>query len=263
MKREIIQHFILLKEYFKITLASAMEYRFTFILQAVTMFLNNCVWITLWLIFFNRFEQVNGWRMHEMFVLYAVTTLAYGLAGFLFGNRTKIAQLIAEGRYDFYLSLPRDPLFHSLVSRSSAFALGDAIFGIAIGIFVFSWIQIPLFIYLSLLSMTIIISFGIIVGTLGFYWGSAEETSEKMVYGLLAFSTYPFSVFQGTLRIILFLIIPAGFVSGIPVELLTTFNLKWLVIITLFTIIFLLIAILFFRQGLKRYESGNMFTNRV
>ena len=33
-----------------------------------------------------------------MFMLYAVVTFSYGLAGVFFGNRNKIAEVIAEGK---------------------------------------------------------------------------------------------------------------------------------------------------------------------
>ncbi|MFH1276202.1 MAG: ABC-2 family transporter protein [Candidatus Woesearchaeota archaeon] len=262
-KNSFLSHLNLLKEYVKITLASAMEYRLSYIIQTITMFLNDCVWILLWVIFFNKFNEVNGWQLNEMIMLYAVVTLSVGIGGFFFGNRNRIAKVIAEGRLDFYLPLPKNVLFHCLISRSSSFSLGDILFGLVMGLLVLSWWQWPLFLLLVMLSSIIVISFGIIVSSLGFYWGNAENTAERLFHGLLAFSTYPYSIFKGLTRLLILLVIPAGFVSGIPVELLKSFNWQWLLVTIIFTILILLIAIFIFYKGLKRYESGSMITLRT
>ena len=45
-------------EYFKVNLQSAMEYRVSFIMQVVFMFLNDVIWIIFWMIFFNKFPYL-------------------------------------------------------------------------------------------------------------------------------------------------------------------------------------------------------------
>jgi len=256
-------HLRLLIEYVKISLASAMEYKTSFITQTITMAINDTVWIIFWIIFFNKFNQVNGWTVQDMFMLYAVVTFSYGLAGVFFGNRNKIAEVIAEGKLDFYLSLPKNELFHVLISRSSWFSMGDIVFGLIMGIISFSWWQWPLFFVLSLMSMSIIISFGTLAGSLAFFMGNAEESSRNLYMGLISFSTYPLAVFHGAARIILLTIIPAGFVSGIPVELLKNFNWKWFILSFIFSLVFLTISIIVFKIGLRKYESGNNMNVRV
>ena len=259
----VFKHLKLLKEYAKISLASAMEYRGSFLMQTVTMIVNDAIWIVFWWIFFSKFTQVNGWELNEMIMLYAVLTFSFGLAGFFFGNRNKLANLIADGKLDFYLSLPKNELFHALVSKSSWYMMGDIIFGLVMAALSFSLVQWPLFILLSLISMTIWISFGVLVGSLGFFFGQAEETSRHLFMGLVGFSSYPLVVFKGAARILLLTVIPAGFVSSIPVDLLRSFSLKWFLLTLGFAILLLAIAVIVFRIGLRRYESGSMITVRV
>ncbi len=257
------EHLILFKEYMKITLASAMEYRFNFILQSITMILNDAIWIVFWWIFFTKFNVVNGWQLKELLMLYAVVTFSYGFSGFIFGNRHHVANIIAEGKLDFYLGLPKSELFHLLISKSSAFSFGDMIFGLILAIISFSIWQWPLFLLLVIISAIISISFAVIVGSLSFYWGNAEETAKTLNLGLISFAMYPLPIFKGFVRVLILTIIPAGFVGSIPVELLNNFNWQWLLLSILVAIVFFAIAIFVFKKGLKKYESGNLINVRV
>lgn len=259
----ITTHFKLVSEYVKIAIASAMEYRASFLMQSITMILNDGLWLIFWWIFFTRFEVLNGWGMRELLMLYAFATTSFGIAGFLFGNQNHIANIIAEGKLDFYLSLPKNELFHMLISRSSAFAFGDLIFGVVLACLVFNLSEIPLYIFMSLIGVLIFVSFGILVGSLAFFWGTAEETSRSLFFGLMSFAMYPFPVFKGVARIIILSVIPAGFITGIPVELINNFSLKWFLLSILVTGILFLVAITVFKIGLRRYESGSMITVRV
>jgi ABC-2 type transport system permease protein len=256
-------YLILLKEYVKITLATAMEYRASFFIQVSAMIFNDFIWLVFWWIFFQKFQSIDGWGMQEIIMLYAIVTLSYGLAAFFFGNRNKIATIVSKGKLDFYLSLPKDVLYHLLISKSSSYGMGDMLFGIILAIISIPLIDFPLFLILSITGMIIFVSFGILVGSLAFYLGNAEETSRNLFMGLISFAAYPLPIFKGIARIIIFSAIPAAFISGIPVQLLQEFNIWHFLGIILFTMLFFVISVWVFRKGLKRYESGSMITVRV
>jgi ABC-2 type transport system permease protein len=256
-------HFLLLKEYTKIHLSTAMEYKFNFIIQSISMIINDFMWLIFWWIFLTKFNSINSWQMNDMIMLLSVVTFSFGLSGFIFGNKGKIAEIIAEGRLDFYLNLPKNELFHVLVSRSSWFAIGDIIFALLLGLIAFELWQWPIFFFLCTISMITLTAFSIIVGSLGFYWGNAQETARSLNLGMISFASYPITVFKGFARIILFTVIPAGFVSSVPVQLIKSFDLKLALLLIAVALLFLTIAIFVFRNGLKKYESGSMITVRV
>jgi ABC-2 type transport system permease protein len=52
-------------------------------------------------------------------------------------------------------------------------------------------------------------------------------------------------------------------VNGVPVELLRSFNWQWLGWMILATVVLFVIAIVMFKRGIKRYESGNLINIRV
>ena len=98
---------------------------------------------------------------------------------------------------------------------------------------------------------------------MSFYIENSSETSHKMVHGLLGFTMYPLAIFTGKAKIILLTLLPAGFITSVPVELLTQFDLKWFLLLIGFTILIAIIAKIVFSIGLKRYESGNMMNARI
>jgi ABC-2 type transport system permease protein len=72
------------------------------------------------------------------------------------------------------------------------------------------------------------------------------------------FSTYPMNIFNGIVRIFLFTIVPAGFISFVPLQLLQHFSIPLFAGMIGFTLLFACIAIGLFELGLRRYESGNL-----
>ncbi len=250
-------------EYFKVNLQNAMEYRISFITQAVFMALNDAIWIIFWAIFFLKFPSINTWSFKDLMFMNIVITSSWGLIGIIFGNFRYMAEVIREGQLDFYLALPKEELTHLLISKSKFDAFGDFFFGVVLAFFFISLTQVPLLIVLILISSSIILAFAIILGSLSFYMGSSVEIANQGLMGVLSIASYPFIVFEGYTRLILLTLIPAGFITGIPVELLKHFSWNWFLLMVFFAIVLWVIALVMFKKGVKRYESGNLINVRI
>jgi len=129
--RDIYLHLILMKEYIKINTKTFFEYKTSAIIQIVSMFLNDIIWIIFWALFFMRFSIIKGWTFQDFALLYSLAATSYGVVAVFFGARKDIPEIVFEGRLDYYLTLPKNVLFHLLISKTSWFGLGDLIFGIA------------------------------------------------------------------------------------------------------------------------------------
>lgn len=250
-------------EYFKINMQSAMEYRTSFITQATFMFLNDVIWVLFWMIFFNNFEMINGWAFKDMMVMYVVITASWGLVGAFAGNFRNVAEIIRDGQLDFYLTLPKEELTHLLVSKAKFDAFGDLAFGLVLALIFIPIINIPLTLLLIVMAAAILLAFAVILGSLSFYLGSAVEISNQGMMGVLSIGSYPFSVFSGYTKFILLTLIPAGFVSGVPVELIRNFDFGWFLLMLLCVVVLWAVAIIIFKIGIKRYESGNLINARM
>jgi ABC-2 type transport system permease protein len=151
-----------------------------------------------------------------------------------------------------------------LVSRSGTAGWGDVAFGLlAYGIFGrFDPQTIALYVVLVIASLLIYTSFAVLAGCLGFWIGNAEATAFQAQQATINFSLYPGAMFQGWIRVLLFTLVPAGFISHVPVELLRSFDPWRLAALLGFTAFSVAAAAVAFRIGLRRYESGNLVTLR-
>lgn len=243
----------------KTNLLSAMEYRVAFISQAVGMMLNDFMYFVIWIIFFQQFKDVRGWGISEMYVTYGVLASAFGLMSMLFGNALYLSEIINKGRLDYYLSLPRPVLLHTVSSRMISSGIGDFTYGF----FSYAlsgnptWDGLLRFILAIILSAVVFTAFFILLQSFAFWLGMISNLVGLAFNALLTFGIYPITIFDNYAKLILFTIIPAALVGAVPAEFVRAFSWQSLAELSLGAIIFLFLAVTVFRLGLKRYESGS------
>lgn len=243
----------------KLNLAGAMEYRASFLMQAIGMFLNNGIYFVFWIIFFDKFGEIKGYEIDQIFLLFSIITLGFGMALTFAGNANRVAEFVAQGRLDYYLTLPRPVLTHLLFSWMNPFTMGDLTFGIISYLFTgrFDIVSITLTFLSAVLAACIFVSTFAIFGSLAFFIGNAKEASFFLGNAMLTFSLYPIGLFQGMIRLMLYTLIPAAFVGAIPVEIVETGSLKLLSYLAGAALIGVLGMAFIFQLGLRRYESGS------
>ncbi|WP_079909856.1 ABC transporter permease [Paenibacillus sp. 32352] len=249
----------------KLNLAGAMEFRLSFLMTAGMMMVNNAVWILFWGLYFHRFQVVNGWTLQDVMMMWAVSSGGFGLSAVFFGNAYRIASLVAAGQLDIYLSQPKPVLLHVLVSRMSISAIGDILFALLIYSFFgdLSLAGMGKFALALLIAMVIFVFFVVIFQSLAFFIGNAEGIGQQVFNGMLAFSTYPTGIFKGAGKLILFTIVPAGFISYMPIGLLRSVEPLFLFQALGVALLLAVGGTAFFYYGLKRYSSGNMMGLRM
>lgn len=249
----------------KLSILSAMEYRVSFLTQVFGMLINDIALIVIWLIFFQKFPSINGWQFQDTAMLLALTTVNFAFVMIFARGAFELSKTIARGELDYYLSFPKNVLWHALVSKTSISAIGDLLFGIIIFFFSgnISLEKFILFIVIGFLTALILLNFIVITQSIAFFVGNFEEAAEQMLHALLGFALYPQTVFYGALKIIMFTIIPAFFIATLPVQLLQHFDWKLFLILIGFWILTSLIAVFIFKRGLRRYESGNLINVKM
>ena len=264
MKR-IKSEWLFLFELWKTNLSSAMEYRANFISQVVGMIINDGIYFVFWLLFFDRFKVVRGWGMSDMVLLFAIITTGYGLAFVCFGNAMNLAELIAQGRLDYYLALPRDVLLHALASRSILSAWGDLTFGLLAFLFTgrFTLPEIALWLLASVCSGAVLVSSFAIFGCLSFWLGNASVLAVQAQNAILTLALYPRDIFEGAVRFLMLTLIPAAFVGAIPLDVVRRLDWTALLGLMAFAIGITLLMRLVFYTGLRQYESGSAINVNV
>lgn len=257
---KLTNYFALVGTYVRFNAKAHLEYRAAFFSQMIAMILNDCVWVVFWTTFFERFPVVHGWGATDVITLWAMCAAGLGIGETVFGNSARLATLIAQGELDSWLLYPRAVLTHLILGKMNASAFGDAIFGYGVYI-AFVHPDAPhmvLFTALTLSVAVVFIGLNILSGSLSFIMGNAAPLADQWRFAMVNFSTYPASLFDGPVRFLLYTVVPAGFVSYLPIEALRTFSMEQAALSLLGSVVFFLVGVVAFYEGLKRYESGNL-----
>ena len=243
----------------KTNLQSAMEYRVSFLTQVIGMLANNFLYFAIWIIFFQRFKDVRGWGVNDMYVTFGVLASSFGLVSLFFGNVFTLSDIIAKGRLDYYLSLPRPVLLHTIASRTVASGIGDLLYGfISYGFSgYFTWDGLARYILAMLLAAVVFTAFIILTQSLAFWFGMMTNFSNLILNAILTFGIYPITLFDTYAKLILFTLIPAALVGAVPAEFIHAFSWQVLGELVLGAFGFLSLAVFVFYRGLRRYESGS------
>jgi ABC-2 type transport system permease protein len=262
--RAVVEYAKLTWAYLRLNLAGQLAYRGAFVSQVAAMFVNDLIWVVFWVLFFTRFQVLRGWTVADVVTVWALAAAGFGLAHAVWGNVVALPGMIARGELDVWMLYPRPLLAHLLLGKSDVTAWGDVLFGYA----VYAWFVRPdlphlaLFAVLSLAVAALFVGLGVLVGSLGFYLGNATILAEQWTGATITFATYPSPIFTGAIKVVLFTVVPAGFINQLPVEALRTLSLRWASLTLLGSLAFVGLGVLVFRRGMRRYESGNLLAMR-
>jgi ABC-2 type transport system permease protein len=250
--------------YTRLNLNAQLEYRGAFLSQVVAMFLNDAVWVVFWALFFTRFPVLRGWNVNDVITVWAIAAAGFGLAYAIFGNGLQLASLIAQGQLDVWMLYPRALLPHMLLGRMTATAWGDALFGyvVYIGFVRPDLTHFLLFVGLSLSVALLFVGFSVLSGSLSFFMGNSAGLTEQWRFAMLTFSTYPAILFEGGVKVLLYTLIPAGFITYLPIQALRELSLVHAALALLGALGVLAAGVGVFYYGLRRYESGNLMEMR-
>jgi ABC-2 type transport system permease protein len=236
--------------------------RRSFWVQASAMVLNDVAWVAFWVLFFHKIGEVRGWRSDQVMLMFAILTTVSGVSMGLLGNARKLGQLVADGQLDAVLSLPVDPLAYLLVRRVDTALLGDLAFGPVL----FATAAHPtpqrtvLYLLGALTGSAVFVSFVVMLGSVTMVAGGRGEQADLGFQALLILASYPLDVFGGLTKLMMFTVIPAAFITGVPVHLVDHFRWTTLAGMLGTAAGSLLLCRVVFRAGLRRYRSGALWT---
>jgi len=251
-------------EVFRANTAAVLAYRIPFLVQAFGMVLNNAAFLFFWATLIHHTGTIGGWGFRDVLYLWALGPSAFGLAHAIFGNVRQLGALIVQGDLDVYLLQPKDPLFHALISRTVPAAWGDFLYGFILLPFItHDPVRIGLFAVFTVTGALVFVGFFSLVQSLAFWLGNIAGLGQAFTELLLSFTIYPESVFPQPMRWVFYSLIPAGFVTFLPIHVLRTLDFVWLPVTLGASLALLVISAAVFRLGLRRYESGNALGGRI
>jgi ABC-2 type transport system permease protein len=230
--------------------------------QMAVMIVNDAVWVLFWVLFFQRVGTLGGWDADRILLLQAVLTTAGGLSLGVFANARRVGTMAVEGDLDAVLALPVAPLPFLLLRRIEPVNMGDLAFGILL--FAVAGHPTPartlVFVLVVLASAVLLTSFLVLTGALAFFLGRSES-GELGFHAMLLLGAYPVDLFAGAIRVVLFTVIPAAFISAVPARLIDDFDPGRALALGGIAGAFALAATVTFTLGLRRYTSGSIWAS--
>lgn len=255
-----------MKESIKCNLKSILEYKKSFFIQSIFMFINDFFFLIFWIVIFNGNDgEINGITMNDILYLWSLPTIAYGVAFFFFGGITKLGQYILEGSLDTYLTQPKNILINVMVSGMDFNAFGDLLYGCVIGLFAvkFNFARYILMIILSIICSVFYICAEVILRLFTVKIGSTDNIEHVYINTLMInFSTYPEAIYGSFVKGLIYTVVPSAYIAFVPIKFVQTLNLKYLLLLLTMACVFIVITFTLSKHMLKKYESGNNISMR-
>lgn len=236
----------------------------TFVTNILFMMFNNATFIIQWVILLHLKDDVGGYTMREIMMLWGLAASSFGLSRVLFARVYSLPELIVSGKLDTYLVQPKNVLLSVMTSATNTSAIGDLLYGfVIICIFCFRVERLLLFLLFTVTGAVIMTAFALLVGSLSFWLVRAEMFGSHMVNILTSFSTYPDGIFKGTARFLLYNVIPVGMMIYHPVHIMIAFDVTKLFIVFGYMLLISAAAVFVFYRGLRRYASSSLMEARM
>ncbi len=248
----------------KYSLMREMLNKATFISNIVFMILNNASFIIQWVIIYSLKDNIGGYTLKEVLLLWGLAASTYGFAHFFFYKSFSLNEVITNGKLDSYLVQPKNVLLSCITSEVSPSAIGDMLYGYII--LLIYGINLKNFLLFTLFTITgglILVSMSIIFCSLSFWFTSSDLIVDAGNSLMTNFATYPDGIFKGAVKVLLYTIIPIGIADYIPLRIIMSFSLTNFLIVIGITILLVVISNIIFNMGLRRYSSSNLMIARI
>jgi ABC-2 type transport system permease protein len=202
---------------------SQLQYRVSFALETVGMFLFAFMDLFAILVIFHNVPQLAGWSSAEVVFLYGTAMLAFSLTDLVIGHLDLFPQTIRDGKFDLVLVRPRGTLLQVVaadfqIRRVGKIAQSTIVLVAAIVVLDIDWtIDRALFLPTMVVAGALIYG-GVWVAAIcvAFWTVEGREAANAFTYGSSFLAQYPINVYAAWLRRFFAFVIPAAFVSYFP-----------------------------------------------
>ena len=246
---------------FSTNLKSVTALRGSFLLSMTFMALNNATFFVFWWLLFGRIGQLRGWHLQDVELLFGISAAGFGLMQATLGGAMHLSRFIDDGSLEPLLVQPKPTLLYVLGCRSQASGFGDLASGL---VFMrisgcLSWASAPRAALCVLVSCLAFTATCVGLFSLAFWVKKSESLSRQLLDIVITFSLYPEPLFDGALKLLLFTLLPAGFVSYLPASVLSRGSWWGLCLMLGGCALLCGVCLRVFGAGLRRYSSGSRF----
>jgi ABC-2 type transport system permease protein len=202
---------------------SQLQYRMSFALELAGTFWIAFIDFLVVLAIFHNVHRLNTWNVHEVALLYALSSITFAVTDLLIGHLDQFPQKIRDGNFDILLVRPRGTLLQVIASDFAVRRVARVLQGVIVLVYALSGLTINwtagrvIVLLASLPSAAIIFgSIWVIGACLAFWTTDGGEFTNAFTYGGTAMAQYPFDIYATWLRRLLGFVIPLAFVCYFP-----------------------------------------------
>lgn len=249
----------------KISLKEILIYRIDCIVGIVSQLIVQLVSLIFVLIVFENTGNIAGWNFKQILLLYGVTRIPIGIAGYCFDSLYDIGpKYIRNGDFDKILLRPVHPLISIIGSSREFVSIADFILGLIISIYMLIQLSIPITIILILKIIFFSIIGAVIIGaintifSISSFWTYRSNEIIWSFYRMYTFTEYPIDIYNKFIRILITIILPFSFVAYYPTMNYLGMDKYMSYLSPIVAIILWVIAIKLWNWALNKYRStGN------
>jgi len=252
------------KIFFLQYLKSMLSHKIDFILNVLSISLNQLISLIFLYIIHTTVPNLNGWSTDELLLLYSLFLFNKGLAGFFTNGLYDIEYYIKKGELDRYLIRPVSPLTQILMGNVDFTQIVNIVAGIGLLIYTIPSLNVILnvktcliFTTFTLISLVLFFSIKLLTMSIAF-WTLTSFPLTIAVENLSDFSKYPINIFPQEIKFILIFILPWAFISYYPAAylLLRLTNYLYILLAIIISCVLFIISIYTWKKGLKHYGSA-------
>lgn len=250
--------------YLKLHLKSRMQYKLSFILTFLSQITVFFSYYFIIIALFQKFNNIKGFTVYEVLLTFAVIQFGYSFNETFARGIDQFDKLIISGEFDRILVKPRNILLQVLgyqidYTKLSRVLQALIILVIAIINLDINWniLKIITLVFMLLSSILIFFSIFLLAASYIFITVQALEVRNLFTDGGKHMAQYPIGIFNKGFKWFFTFIIPYSLVNYYPLLYLLGKVDNFLYIFSpLLVIIFLVISLLVFKLGSKRYASA-------
>ncbi|MDJ0556845.1 MAG: ABC transporter permease [Microcoleaceae cyanobacterium MO_207.B10] len=217
------RHLQILKLFWGAAIAAELEYRFNFIIAAISSLGNLAGSLFGLFLFYRTGYKFQGWNWEEALIVLAIFTILQGLSGiFLIPNLNRIVQQVQDGTLDFVLLKPISSQFWLSSRTVSPWGLSDVISGcfllgyagskLGLGIHNYSLSLLPF-----ICGVISLYSIWFMLGSTSIWFVKIYNVTE-VLRRLLEAGRYPMVAYPTAYRFFFTFLVPVAFLTTVPAQ---------------------------------------------
>lgn len=260
--KKILHNISLYLSLLKISLKEILIYRVDCLVGVFSQLMVQLVSLIFIMIVFQNTENLAGWNLEQIILLYGITRIPIGIAGYCFDALYDIGpKYIKNGEFDKILLRPVHPLI-SIIGASDDFtSVGDVLIGMGITIYMLIKLAIPItailifkIVFFSIIGALIIGAINTIFSISSFWTYRSNEVIWSF-YRMYTFVEYPINIYNNFIKILITIILPFAFVAYYPTMDYLGMNHFMLYLSPLVAAILWFIAVKVWNLALRHYRS--------